>query len=521
MKFISALILIGAIGLGAGAATPLAAAPEGPAQAQARFRPRVADRQVQAMLTRIRTSAESLLRTIDGVPASGRVWGNPARQAGDVSFLIEDLLRATSHLSDHITRQLTIRADVDDVLRRGVAVDQALGRTTQTRAVQTSWNNIRLDLERLASAYNLTWDWRNPQYSDEAAPGLYRQLTGTYTLDVARSDNPQRTIDAALRSVPAADRARVSRQLINRLDAPESIAIDRSEGRIVIASSRGPQFTFEADGQPRTETGGAGQTITTRASVYGDQLDVRTVGVANNEFGVTFEPLSGGQSLQVTREVYNDALRQPVSLRTVYRKTSDTPDWSLYDRAASANAPARPGRWNAGVIVPAGTVLVARLDQAVNLRTAREDDRITLTVRNSPNPEFEGATIEGTILNTGARTGDRGRVSVQFDQIRLRNGRYGEFDGVIEKITGPNGQTISFDGEQAAVDRDRTSGDALQRGAIGAAIGGLIGALAGGGKGALIGAAIGGGGAAATVLLDDNDLTLQRNTEFQIRARTR
>ena len=146
-------------------------------------------------------------------------------------------------------------------------------------------------MDAVANAYGLTWDWRNPEYSNEPATGVYRQLQGTYTLDVGRSDNTQRTINTALQGVSAADRDRVTRQLNNRLDPPELIAIDRTGGRTVIASTHGPQFTFEADGQARTEQGPGGQSITTRASLYGDQLNVTTTGVANNEFRVTFEPL--------------------------------------------------------------------------------------------------------------------------------------------------------------------------------------------------------------------------------------
>ncbi len=168
-----------------------------------------------------------------------------------------------------------------------------------------------------------------------------------------------------------------------------------------------------------------------------------------------------------------------------------------------------------------GTVLVGRLDQTVNLRQARDEDRITLTVRNAPRAELEGATIEGYINSNQSMVNDRSRVAVQFDTIRLRNGRSGDFDGVIESIVGPNGQRIKFDGEQATVDRS-SSGEALQRGAIGAVVGGLIGALAGGGKGAVIGAAIGGGGGAATVLIDNSgQAELVRGTEFTIRTRSR
>jgi hypothetical protein len=520
-KLTSILVLFGALSVGNRAATPSALAlPESSPQTQARFGARMNDRQVRAILTRIRTNADTLVRIVDGTPVAGRPWGNRARQPDDVAYLVEDLLVASAHLDDHIVRQQATRADVDDILRRGVLVERALTQTPRAGGAQTSWNNIRRDLDNLANAYGLSWNWQNPQYSDAPATGVYRQLAGTYALDTTRSDNPQRAIDAALRTVPPANRARASRQLTARLNPPDVFAIDRSEGRIIVGSTRGPQFTFDADGQPRTEQMG-NQTVTTRAALYGDQLDVTTTGLVNNEFGLTFEPLNGGDSLRVTRRIYTDALRQPVTLQTIYRRTSTTPDWGVYNRA-NANPPARPAAWKAPALVPEGTSLVARLDQSVNLRAVRQDDRVTLTVRNAPRPELEGATLEGTVIATPSGLNNPARVAVEFDQIRLRNGRFGPFDGVVERVTDPNGRAITFDGEQAIVEHSQT-GDALKRGAIGAAIGGLIGALAGGGKGAAIGAAIGGGGGAATVLLDapKGQSELAPGTEFTIRARSR
>ena len=521
-KLIALVALTGTLGL-AGAGIPLIAAPADAAQSQGRFRPRITDSQVQTILNRIRTSADTIIREIDGVPARGRVWGNQSRQADDVVFLVEDLLRATSHMEDHLSRQLVVRADVDDLLRRAASVDQAFAQRTASASVQRSWTNLRRDVDSLASAYSLTFDWQNPQYSTDPMTGVYRELDGTYGIIPAQSDNAQTAINNAVRNLPAADRTRAARQLANRLDPPDRIAIDRTGQRIVIASTRGPQLTFDADGSARTETGPGGQTITTRASVYGDQLDVRTTGVANNEFAVTFEPLGNGRELRVTRTVYADALTRPITVRTVYRKVSDTPDWNLYNRPGNTNTDTvvpRPGRSSAAPLVPDGVTLVAALDETVNLQTAREDDRITLTVRNAPRPELEGATIYGTIYLANAIR-ENPRLTLQFDEIRLRNGRTSVFDGVVERVVAPNGRSVRFDGEVTTVEPDRSNA-AVTRGAIGAGIGALIGALAGGGKGALIGAAIGGGGAAATVLFDDPERPqLQRGTEFTIRSRVR
>lgn len=501
-------------------ATTVAASERSEAQArptqnqnQNELRSRLNDRELQVMLTRIRTNAESLLRAIDGAPPRGRALGNRARQTGDVAYLVEDLVQASVHLSDHVTRRQVARTDMDELLTRAHALDAALTRTPAPRAGQNAWTNIRRDVDRLAEAYAISWDWQNPQYPGIPGTGVYQRLTGTYELDQTRSDDPQRVIDTALRSVPANNRARARRQLVDGLEPPTILAIDRHDRRVTISSSLGSQVTFDADGQPRTDPGPADRALTTRATLYGDQLEIMTTGAANLDYAVTFEPLNGGQDLQVTRRIYNDALSLPVTLRTVYRRTAETADWDLSDRTT-------PATWKSDEnLVPDGLTIVARLEQTVDLENARDDDPITLVVRNAPRPELEGATIEGYVRTTQSAS-NRG-VVIRFDQIRLRNGRYADFDGVIEKMVGPNGQAVRYDGEQSTVGDRSNTREAVERGAIGAAIGAIVGAILGGGKGAAVGAVVGGGGAAATVLIggDSGQTQLMRGTEFTIRSR--
>jgi hypothetical protein len=480
---------------------------------QTGFQPRVPERQVQTLLTRIRTDAESLRRLVDA-RGSYRQTLEP-----EMVYVLDDLVQATTHLTDHIARRQTVRADVEDVLRRGAVLDASMGRSQPTAQASTIWTRMQRDLDSLAGAYNVTWDWRNPRYSDPAGdPVFYRQVTGTYQLDPARSDDPQRIADAALNRVTAADRTRVSRRIGNRLDPPEAIAIERAGNRFTIISSKAPQAIVEADGRTRTEQGPAGRTITTRAATFGDALEVTTTGAAGNSFSVTFEPLDSGRSLQVTRRLFDDALAQPVVISSVYRRTAETADWSLFDQFRES-AGGR-GRYPSEYLVPAGTTLVATLDQPINASAVRQDDRISLTVRTAPTANLEGAVIEGYVTSAPARSGNRVSLSVDFDQIRLRNGRTSPFVGDIQRLVDPNGREIKFTSERVEPSSGRTTDKAIQRGAIGAAIGALIGALAGGGDGAALGALIGAGGGAATVLLDNSTSTLPRGTEFTIRAAT-
>src|SRR5207247_1587602 len=114
-------------------------------------------------------------------------------------------------------------------------------------------------------------------------------LTGTYQLDVSRSDNVANVVDRAVRSLPYQDRQRVREAALRRLESPDTLAIERRGRNITIASSRAPQFTFEADQRTRTEQLPSGRTMQVNAALTGDQLVINTTGDRNNDFSVTFE----------------------------------------------------------------------------------------------------------------------------------------------------------------------------------------------------------------------------------------
>jgi hypothetical protein len=107
-------------------------------------------------------------------------------------------------------------------------------------------------------------------------------------------------------------------------------------------------------------------------------------------------------------------------------------------------------------------------------------------------------------------------MALNFESIRMRNGRTYQFAGVIENVRTANGETISVDSDGTVEENSQTE-KTVQRGAIGAAVGAIIGAITGGGKGAAIGAVIGAGGGAGTVIVQGRDqLDLPRGTELII-----
>jgi hypothetical protein len=110
-------------------------------------------------------------------------------------------------------------------------------------SVERDWQDLRRDLDELARAYGVAWDWRNPRAAP-ASPGpgaLNGRLTGTYQLDNGRGDDPRVAAEQATRTAPATQRDRAYQRLMNRLEAPETIAIDRQGNRVSMATSRGPE----------------------------------------------------------------------------------------------------------------------------------------------------------------------------------------------------------------------------------------------------------------------------------------
>src|SRR6185503_15171461 len=383
---------------------------------------------------------------------------------------------------------------------------------------ESNWSNLRQDLDQLAGAFNIAWNWSNVPTvpGGGGGYGTRADLTGTFRLDTSQGDDVRRAVDNATRNLSLAERQRVYDSLLRRLDPPNMLAIDRRGRSVTIASTRAPQINFTADGREQVETTQGGRSVRVRADLTGDRLTITRTGERANDFTVTFEPTSGGRELLVTRTLYSDRLTQPVVVRTYYDRVSDVAQLNVYDtnREDSTVGGGQVGSF----VIPDGTEIVAVLNNDLTTQNVREGDRFTMTVR-SPG-QYDGATIEGHVLNVsrGGRVSGRSEMTLDFDSIRLRDGRSYSFAGILESVRTPNGDVVRVDNEGAVRDSDQTK-QTVTRTAIGTAVGAIIGAIAGGGKGAAIGAVIGAGAGAGSVYIQGrNDLDLGAGTEVTVRS---
>lgn len=437
---------------------------------------------------------------------------NATYQNNDLMVNARGFTESARRLRDRFDRRQATSSDVQDVLTQGSRVDNLVGQNTLDARTLNLWTSIRTDLNQLASAYSLSWQTPgNPPYGNQYG---VQALTGTFRLDRSRSEDARAVAERAARGLSSTERTRVLNVVSRRLDAPEQLAFDVRGRSVTLASTKAPQVTVEADGRERVETGPNGKTMRSRAFISGDQLTINTTGNRGNEFHVVFDPVNNGRTLNVMRRIYLPELNQTVEVRSTYEKTSDVARFDIFNGSETQY----PGPSDGNFVVPNGTRVVAVLNNDLSTRAARVGDRFAMRVTEPV--EFQDATVEGhisSIQRSGRLTG-RSTMTLDFDSIRLRDGRSYQFAGLLEDVVALNGERVRVDTEGSVRDSNQTS-QTGQRAAIGTAVGAIIGAIAGGGKGAAIGAILGAGAGAGSVYVQGrNDLELNRGSQLIIRA---
>jgi hypothetical protein len=427
---------------------------------------------------------------------------------------VTDFQNATDRLRQNIDARRATSADVEEVLNQGYNIDSFMRDYRVSTGAESQWRLIRTDLDTLASQYNVSWNW-NRQYSP--ASKFDQNLTGTYRLNLSQSDDVRAIVDRATNSFYAANqRENLRRNLERRLSSPDTLVIEKRGSQVTVASNTSPQVSFNADGTARTETTGNGRTIRVTATTTYDGVGLSTEGDRGNDFYVNFIPMSNGQ-LRVIRRVYLENRNDTVTVASVYDKTDNVAQFSnINNQNTGYNQ--NTGTNSNDFVIPNNTRITAILGTPISTKTTQNGDRFTMEV-TSPS-EFNGAVIEGQVATTqrsGVVTG-RANMSLEFDTIRLRDGRSYRFGGIVDNVSLANGEKVTVNNEGTVRDNNQTTKTATRAG-IGAAVGALIGAIAGGGSGAAIGAAVGAGAGAGTVVLQGRgDIELTQGTQFMITA---
>ncbi|MGH9945680.1 MAG: hypothetical protein ACRD6X_00595 [Pyrinomonadaceae bacterium] len=464
------------------------------------------------------------------------------RQADEVMSDLRDLKGRVLAFGRAIDSQRDNRDDVNDILDSAKGVNDFMATNRQYRSLENDWNAIRGQLDRLSQNYGVTASWRTQNdpnrdvdySSNNNLPVSNSPLTGTFQIDRARSEKISDVLGGS--RIGAAQR----REIEEKLDAPEELALDVSGTEVTLASSKAVAVTLNADGRENTEQAN-GKTVRVRSTLRGDKLTITSLG-GETDYTITFEPQDGGRTLKVTRRITTDYLRETVFAESIYTRTSTVAGLGIRrnsgdDRGYSSNDPndtysrnPQPnnypgtqgpilGKPRVGqYVVPNGVSLTATIDNDIDTKISQNNDRFRMTV-NAPN-EYRGAVIEGYLsgVDRSGRVLGKSNVTFNFDRITLADGTAYDFSGLLQKVVDQNGKIIAVDQEGTAAGKDKTR-DTVTRGGIGAGIGAIIGAIAGGGSGAALGAIIGGGAGAGSVAIQGKgDIQLGKGSTITVQS---
>ena len=466
---------------------------------------RASDRDVQNVLAQLEQRTDIYKREMNN--ALDRSSLNNTRSEETIFAYITEFEKATDRLKQNFDARRSTTADVQEVLNRGNFIDGVMRDYRFTAGAENQWRLINTDLAKLSNFYNISSNFDRPIADFDA------RLTGTYRLNTSQSDDVNDVVGRATGNYQANQRDNMSRNLQRRLASPELLAIEKRNAQVTIASSNSPQITFDADGVARTETTNNGRSVKITATTTYDGVGLNYEGDRMNDFYVNFIPQSNGQ-LRVIRRIYLENRNETITVASVYDKTDRTARFDSVNNNNNQNT----GGLSNDFIISNNTKLTAVLRTPISTKTTQNGDRFRMEI-SSPS-QFDGAIIEGRIAKAerSGKVSGRANVSLEFDTIRLRNGRTYKFAGIVDEVTLANGDKIAVNNEGTVRESSQTT-KTVTRAGIGAGIGAIIGAIVGGGSGAAIGAGIGAGAGAGTVILQGrDDIELNDGTQFSITA---
>ncbi|HSE98376.1 MAG TPA: hypothetical protein VLD57_08950, partial [Blastocatellia bacterium] len=168
MKSIKGIIAILAVALLAGLGT---------AQAQRAYR--LSEEQMKELLKRIEKGADSYRNSLKDALGESRF--DDTRAEDDINRFVRDFESATDQLESRYDDNRSASDTVREVLRRASSIENFMLRHRLTERAQSDWSYLRRNLDELAAAYNVAWNWtgvsnRPYRISDEQVKKLLERI---------------------------------------------------------------------------------------------------------------------------------------------------------------------------------------------------------------------------------------------------------------------------------------------------------------------------------------------------------
>ncbi|HEX5875387.1 MAG TPA: hypothetical protein VFY60_12130, partial [Pyrinomonadaceae bacterium] len=141
--------------------------------------------------------------------------------ADEVRRELSEFETALVQLRNRVNSRRSTSSQARELLEHAAFLNSYIASRQLSYQTENNWTTLRQDLDRLASAFNIAWNWSNvPTVPGGGGVGR-RDLTGTFRLNTSRGDDARRAIDDATRSLSSAERQRVQDSLLRRFDPPQ------------------------------------------------------------------------------------------------------------------------------------------------------------------------------------------------------------------------------------------------------------------------------------------------------------
>lgn len=119
---------------------------------------RINDKQVEQSLKRLKKDSDRFRKSLDSSLDRSRL--NGTNREDDINAFVKDFDKETGTLYDRFKDHKSVAGDVETVLDRASRIERFMHRQQfRNGKAEHDWSVIRADLDQLAQAYNVTWNW--------------------------------------------------------------------------------------------------------------------------------------------------------------------------------------------------------------------------------------------------------------------------------------------------------------------------------------------------------------------------
>ena len=161
---------------------------------------RISDRDVARLLDQIKSKTGTFRDSLKKALNQSRL--DRTTREDDINAYVKAFEEETKRLDDNFHHHKSTVPDVDSVLQRASRIDTFMTLHPLDARVQGDWAALRADLELLANAYNISWqwgrEWRTPPFVETPSRINDKQVEEIIHRIESQSDVFRKSLDRAL-----------------------------------------------------------------------------------------------------------------------------------------------------------------------------------------------------------------------------------------------------------------------------------------------------------------------------------